>query len=86
MKNINTSVSISYASRQLFKLISKISRHDRIIITVKGQPKAALISTGKLESLEETIEVLSIPGALANIRKSEEQIKNGEFVCLSDLK
>lgn len=59
---------------------------NRIAINVKGQPKVILISTEKLESLEETVEVLSIPGALESIKKGQEQIKNGEFVLLSDLK
>lgn len=59
---------------------------DRIVITVKGQPKATLISAEELESLEETAEILSIPGALKSIKKGQEQIKRGEFVLLSDLK
>lgn len=83
---MNISVSISYARQNLSRLVSKVSRRDRVIINVKGLPKAALISTGYLESLEETVEVLSIPGALESIKKGQEQIKNGEFVSLSDLK
>ena len=84
---MRTFVSISYARKNLSRLISKVNRHtDRVIIKTKNQPKTILISAERLESLKETIEVLSIPGALASIRKSEEQIKNGEFVYLSDLK
>lgn len=83
---MNISVSISYTRQNLSKLVSKVNKHiDRVIINVKGQPKATLISAKRLESLEETIEVLSIPGALESIRKSKQQIKNGEFVLLSDL-
>lgn len=78
---------MSYARQNLSKLVSKVNRHiDRVIINVKGQPKATLISTEKLESLEETIEVLSIPEALESIKKGQKQIKNGRFVYLSDLK
>jgi antitoxin YefM len=84
---MNTSVSISYARQNLSKFVSKVNKHmDQVTINVKGQPKAILISIESLESLEETIEVLSIPGALKSIKKGEEQIKNGEFTYLSDLK
>ncbi len=80
-------ISISDAKKQLPNLVAKVNKYmDRIIITVKSRPKAALINTAYLESLKETIEVLSIPGALESIRKSKQQIKNGEFVLLSDLK
>lgn len=75
---MNISVSMSYARQNLSKLVSRINRQvNRVIINVKGQPKAVLISAERLESLEETIEVLSIPGALESIRKSKQQIKNG---------
>lgn len=84
---MNISVSMPYARQNLSKLVSKVNKHiDRVIVKVKGQPKTVLISTKRLESLEETIEVLSIPRALENIKKGQEQIKNGEFVLLSDLK
>ena len=84
---MNTAVSISYARQNLSKLVSKVNKRiDQVIINVKDQPKAILISIEKLESLEETIEILSIPGALESIRKSEKQFKKGEFVMLSDLK
>jgi antitoxin YefM len=84
---MNTYVSISYARRNLSKLVSQANRHlDQVVITEKGQPKAILISIERLESLEETIEVLSIPGALESIKESQKQIRDGEFVRLSDLK
>ena len=80
-------ISISDAREQLPKLVSKVNKYmDRVVITVKGQPKATLISAEELESLEETAEILAIPGALNSIRKGQKQIKKGEFVLLSDLK
>ena len=85
--NMANLISISDAREQLPKLVSKVNKYmDRVVITVKGQPKATLISAEELESLEETAEILAIPGALKSIKKSQEQIKRGEFVLLSDLK
>lgn len=79
-------ISISDARAILPDLVNKVSNNmDRITITVKGQPKATLVSAEELESLEETAEILSIPRALKSIRKGEAQIKKGQFVKFSSL-
>lgn len=80
-------ISISDARATLPDLINKISKNmERITITVNGKPKAVVLSPEELESLEETAEILAIPGALESIKKSKEQIKNGQFIELADLK
>lgn len=80
-------VAISDARAHLPDLVNKVNKYlDRVIITINGQPKATLISVEELESLEETAEILAIPGARERIKKGTEQIKKGEFVALSDLK
>lgn len=80
-------IAISDARTNLPELVNKVNKYlDRFIITINGQPKAALVSQEELESLEETAEILSIPGAKKRIKKGTEQIRNGEFVLLSDLK
>ena len=80
-------ISISDARAIFPDIISRVSNNlDRVVITVNGQPKATLISAEELESLEETAEVLAIPDIKADIKKSRQQIKKGEFTFLSDLK
>lgn len=80
-------ISISDARQQLPNLVSKVNKYlDRVIITVKGQPKATLISAEELESLEETAEILAIPNIKRDLKRSKGQFKKGEFVYLSDLK
>ena len=59
---------------------------NRVIITVNGQPKVTLISADELESLEETAEVLSIPGAKKSIAEGTRQAKRNEGISLADLK
>lgn len=84
---MNNPIPISDARANLPDLVSKVSENlDRVVITVNGKPKAVLVSAEELESLEETAEVLAIPGALESIKKSEKQIKKGQFVLLEDLK
>lgn len=80
-------ISISDAREKLPSLVSRVNKYmDRVVITVKGQPKATLISAEELESLEETAEILSIPNIKKDLEKSKKQFKKGQFIYLSDLK
>lgn len=80
-------IAISDARANLPELVNKVNKYlDRFTITINGQPKATLVSLEELESLEETAEILAIPGAKKRIKKGTEQIKKGKFVQLSDLK
>ena len=80
-------MSISDVRANLPDLVAKVSDTlDRVTITVNGQPKAILVSAEELDSLEETAEILAIPGALESIKKGTKQIKKGEFITLSELK
>ena len=80
-------IPISDARANLPDLVDRVSKYlDRVVITVNGKPKATLVSAEELESLEETAEILAIPGAKESIKKGKKQIKEGKFVYLSDLK
>lgn len=80
-------ISISDAREKLPNLVSRVSKYmDRVIITVKGQPKATLISAEELESLEETAEILAIPGVEKSIKQGIKEAKKGLGIPLSELK
>ncbi len=84
---MNNLIPISDVRTNLPDLVNKVSKDlDRVIITVNGRPKAILVSSEELESLEETAEILAIPGALKSIKKGTKQIKRGKFIPLSELK
>ena len=79
-------VAISDARANLPDLVNRVHKFmDRVVITVSGKPKATLISQEELESIEETAEILAIPGALESIRKGQEEIKRGDFITLEEL-
>jgi antitoxin YefM len=79
-------ISISDARADLPDIVAKISKNmDRIIITVNGQPKATLISAEELESIEETAEVLAIPGVKQSAIRGLRQAKKGQGVSLAKL-
>ena len=84
---MNDLISISDARATLPDIVNKISNNmNRVTITVNGQPKATLISADELESLEETAEILSIPGAKKSIAEGMLQAKRNEGIPLADLK
>lgn len=83
---MNNLISISDVRANLPELVAQVSNTlGRIIITVNGQPKATLVSAEELESLEETAEILSIPGAKESILRGLKQAKKGKGISLSDL-
>jgi antitoxin YefM len=64
---------------RLSELVAEVeSTHARVVVTKHGHPAAVLISPDDLASLEETLEILSTPGALEEIRAAEAEISRGE--------
>jgi len=79
-------MSVSNARATLPDLVNKVNINmDRVTITVNGQPKATLVSAEEIESLEETAEVLSIPGAKKSILEGMKQAKKGRGIAISNL-
>lgn len=60
--------------------------HDRVVITRNGRPEAVIISVADLETLEETLDLLSTPGALDEIRAAEAEIAHGEAIGADELR
>ena len=55
-------------------------QHERVIVTRNGHAAAVLISPEDLDQMEETIYVLSDPGALADIREADAAYARGDVV------
>lgn len=76
-------IAISDLRANLPKLINRVSEKlERLIITVSGKPKAVVISSEELDSLEETAEILSVSGAWEKIKKGTEDAKKGKGIPL----
>ena len=54
--------------------------HERVVVTRNGHPAAVLISPEDLAELEETLDVLSDPAALADIREADAAYARGDVV------
>jgi len=73
--------------KRLSEIVDGIEeRHDRVVLTRHGRPAAVLVSPDELESLEETLDLLSDPRAMRDIRKAEAAVEAGEIVDTAALR
>lgn len=78
---------LSDVKARLSELVDRVQREDdRIVVTRNGRPAAVLVSPDDLESLEETLAILSDPDLMRQIREGRAEIERGEGVTLDELK
>lgn len=69
---------ISEVKTQLPKLVNGVAeRDDEIVITRNGRPAAVLLSMDHYEGLQETLDILSDPKAMAQLKRSEAYFRRG---------
>ncbi len=62
---------LAEAKNRLSEVVEQVeSQHARVTITKHGRPAAVVISAADLDSLEETLRLLSDPVLLAQVRAS----------------
>src|SRR5215203_7387658 len=72
---------------KLSEMVDRVEHtQDRITVTRNGRPAAVLISPDELASLEETLDLLSGPAALAEIRAGQAAIVAGDLVTGDELR
>jgi len=79
-------ISASKARTNLFKILKEVKDGLKIYtITLRGEAQAVVINPEEVEAWEETLEILSNNKLLAQILKSQKEIKNGEHMIEYDL-
>lgn len=72
---------------KLSEVVDRVeNRHERVTLTRNGRPAAVLISPDDLDALEDTLEILSNPGAMREIEQAREEIARGETVSADELR
>jgi antitoxin YefM len=76
---MSETMSLASVKARFSELVDRVERQqDRVVVTRNGKPAAVLISPDDLESLEETLAVLSDRSIAAQIRASEQARAAGE--------
>ncbi len=79
-------MSLAEAKAHLSELVNRVSvQHERVTVTVHGTPSAVLVAPEDLESLEETLAILSDPDTMRRMTASDEELVNGDGESESDL-
>src|SRR5258707_5232298 len=80
-------IPLADAKARLSAVLDEVrDTHDRVVITRNGRPEAVIMSLSDLEALEETLDLLSTPGALDEIRAAEAEIARGEAIGAEELR
>ena len=80
-------VPLTVAKAKLSEYAERVEgHHERVTVTRNGRPSFVMIAADDLESLEETLDILSDPEAMASLRRSEEEIARGETIPWDDVK
>jgi prevent-host-death family protein len=84
---VMTTIPLADAKARLSAVLDEVrDTHERVVITRNGHPEAVIMSVSDLEALEETLDLLSTPGALAEIRAAEAEIARGEATNAEELR
>lgn len=75
---MSTSMSLAEVKAHLSEVVSRVSgHHERVTVTVHGTPSAVLVAPEDLESLEETLAILSDPDTMRRISASDAELAAG---------
>jgi antitoxin YefM len=81
-----TNMSLAEAKAHLSDVVSRVSgQHERVTVTVHGRPSAVLIAPEDLESLEETLAILSDPDTMRRLGASDDELAADEQESEADL-
>ncbi len=78
-------LTATHARKEFFDIIRKANEQHRIYRIQHRTGNAVLMSEDEYESLMETLELLSIPGFSDSIKRSSEQVRNGQTMSFDDV-
>ena len=78
---------MAQARDHLAEVVESVQKtHDRVTLTRHGQPAAVIIAAADLDSILETLDILSTPGALEAIREGQADVAAGRYVTMEDMR
>jgi len=84
---MSETLSLSDVKAHLSELVDRVEgQQDRVTITRNGRPAAVLLSPDDLESLEETLAIMSDPPLMESIAEGREAARQGDVHSLEEIK
>ena len=81
---LNEQLSLADAKAHLSEVVEGVeTEHRRVVITKHGRPSVVVLAVADLEALEETLDILSDPGTMADLREAEEARRSGNSIELT---
>jgi antitoxin YefM len=79
-------ISASKARNNLYKILDEVKNGLKsYTITLRGEAQAVVINPEELEAWEETLDILSDDKLIAQLLKSQEEIKMGKYLNEDDM-
>ena len=73
-------IPITEGRKKLFKIVEEIQKPDTYYtFTVDGKPQVVLMSKDEFDSIMETMEILSDPEIVKDLKKADEDFKKGKY-------
>ena len=80
-------ISITEGRKRLFKIAEEVQRPDTYYtFTVSGKPRVVLMSKQEFDSMLDTMEILSNPETIKDIRKAENDFEKGNYSLWDNVK
>jgi antitoxin YefM len=85
---MSETLPLASVKAHLSEIVNRVEeQQDRVVVTRNGRAAAVLISHDDLESLEETLAILSDPLLMAQIHESQQAADGGERgAAIADLR
>ncbi len=84
---MSESIPLADAKARFSEIVERVvSQQERVVVTRNGRPAAVLVSPDDLESLEETLAILSDPGLIASVVAGREAARRGDVVTLDAIR
>lgn len=84
--DIKNTISSTEARKKIAEILGDIEKTGaRYTLTVNGRARAVVMSPEEFEGWMETLEIMSNPKLVSQLRKAEAQIARGEYITLEEL-
>ncbi|SEK60644.1 prevent-host-death family protein [Blastococcus sp. DSM 46786] len=82
-----STLSLASVKAHFSRVIDEVAgTHERVTVTKNGSPVAVILAVEDYDSMVETLEILSDPKAVAEIRQAESQMRDGKVYAEADVR